>query len=383
MKTGSTDYSTALSLMDDAFEQNLHEYLYWGLERLRIRPLKLLKWLEEGKLNNLRLLKLVQEKTSKYGNKAFQMAAQKGILKEDHSFECLEWLFYGSPNLKDYPITKSQFRHLLSPYTRSHIYSLPSHAQNLLLQISLKQLPLSDWVSLVDQHVFEQRQDRVSASVIQNLNSDILAELVIKMRSSNQNFFGQILPTLHDEKLRDIWNQVWNKLFDFNTMNDNLSKNILIFPEDNLQSFLKVVTEKGLAWDWSTILMEVSGPYMKLGSWILNRHHPTISDTAFNEYMENLLMYSRAFENDAFAIILQHEALTKRLYPKHFQDIFNLARSNQLGAKSNYILELVTEAAQLVGINRVDLELSRHMPAHINPSTATHHSPIIPNFHIA
>ena len=97
--------------------------------------------------------------------------------------------------------------------------------------------------------MFEQRQDRVSASVFQNLNSDIIAELVIKMRSSNQNFFGQILPTLHDEKLRDIWNQVWSKLFDFNTMNDNLSKNILIFPEDNLQSFLKVVTEKGLAWD--------------------------------------------------------------------------------------------------------------------------------------
>ena len=122
---------------------------------------------------------------------------------------------------------------------------------------------------------------------------------------------------------------------------------------------------------------------MKLGSWILNRHHPIISDNAFNEYIENLLMYSRVFENDAFTIILQNEALTKRLHPRHIQGIFNLARHNLLGANSDYILELVTEAAQLVGINRVDLELSRHMPAHINPSTATHHPPIIPNFHIA
>jgi hypothetical protein len=147
-----------------------------------------------------------------------------------------------------------------------------------------------------------------------------------------------------------------------------------------------VVTDKGLIWDWSAILHEVSGPYVNLGAWILTKHHRSISESAFNDYLDTLLVLYRGWENDAVQMTLENNAVFKRLKPIHFERIYNMCLMNEFGAKSGYILKLVEVAAQSVGLTFVHNAPSHQMPAHINhpgqPVSAHHHRLILPNFHI-
>ena len=230
-----------------------------------------------------------------------------------------------------------------------------------LLHTSFDRLRPLIWTSLLEDifAVEGTLKDRVMSqrSFFQNLKPEVLADLHFRTVHVSEMLVKQVFPTFSVEKLNEVWKSMWSKSL---AMQKKHRFPYAVY-DDKLESFLEMVRDWDIHWDWPATFQEALGSNSKIAAMIMNHHYLILPNTALADYMDQLLATYRTETHSNLD-------LRRQLKDDHLRKIADIVKDSK-DPKTKALYQLVSSAA------RQDLCLSQHPPSV--------HPPALPNLHIA
>jgi hypothetical protein len=344
-----------------ALEKRSFTTAQWILRRYPPDDLRLLDLLNDGKVTDVGLLKLISQKSNAYGEEALRAAVLDGLKAHEQPLNTVNWILNGPLQVINFKLQKQDYLELLTHQSDPSV-------TKFLLHTSFDRLRPLIWTSLLEE-VFilgGTLKDRVISqrSFFQNLRPEVLADLHFRTVHVSEMLVKQVLPTFSAEKLNEVWKSMWSKSL---AMQKKHRFPYAVY-DDKLESFLEMVRDWDIHWDWPATFQEALGSNSKIAAMIVNHHYLTLPNTALADYMDQLLATYRVEDRDALQLILANRDLRRQLKDDHLRKIADIVKDSK-DPKTKALSQLVSSAA------RQDLRLSQHPPSV--------HPPALPNLHIA